>query len=338
MIIPVERQKLWYPGKPVSFNFSNAALLGWGCGCCGGPIAWVVGTVPVPEGDTAWKLSTAYSFSYGSLGWDIEIDSSENVYIAGTRLDSKSVWKLNSVFVEQWNFDTGDHGFGIAVDGSGNVYVAGAANADKEACWKLNSAGVEQWNFTKDRNNYNNYGVAVDGSGNVYTCGMPDIVSDDNIVWKLNSAGVEQWGWGAAGHIGYDVAVDGSGNVYVACIQATNNKSIVKLNSAGVEQWSYDTGGDCWGIAVDGSGNVYATGGTVDGKNVWKLNSAGELQWRYNTGGNPGRQVRIGTDGYIYVVGIHNSSDKALWKLDSSGNLIVAGNKKSTYFYGVAIP
>jgi len=217
-------------------------------------------------------------------GHGIDVDSSGNVFCAGARWGSASVWKLNDDGMEQWDYDTNGRANAIAVDGSGQAHIASTRTTNGDGgdftVWKLDSSGNFSWGFDTGDEAYD---IKVDGSGNVY------VVSDGGAthqIYKLNSAGVEQWNFDHGADI-KGVAVDGSGNVYLGCSEA-GNKSVIKLNSAGVEQWSYDINDTAWDIDLDSSGNVYVVSGrgtNGDGTHtLWKLNNAGAYQTGFDAG------------------------------------------------------
>ncbi|PTN35131.1 SBBP repeat-containing protein, partial [Desulfonatronum sp. SC1] len=259
-------------------------------------------------------------------GSGIAVDSSGNVYVAGTcsvawetnpaperpyqGSSDAFVAMVNSYGVLQWHTFLGgilgDSGDGIALDGSGNVYVIGSSNAS----WgspvrahqgngdafiaKLNSSGVLQWNtFLGGSGVDDGRGIAVDTSGNVYVTGYSNA----------------SWGNPVRAH-------QGSGDAFIA-----------KLNSSGVLQWNTFLGGSGWdegaGIAVDGSGNVYATGpsfaswgsplrafqesgGDPDAFVARLRSSNGALVWHTFLGGGGheyGSSIAVDTSGNMYVAG-----------------------------------
>jgi hypothetical protein len=101
------------------------------------------------DGELTWNTFLGGSggyYDYGDYGYDIAVDGSGNVYVAGS---SAAAWgsparaytagrdtfaaRLNSGGGLTWNTflggSGGDYGFAGAVDGSGNVYVTGDSNA-----------------------------------------------------------------------------------------------------------------------------------------------------------------------------------------------------------------
>ena len=211
--------------------------------------------------DPVLTWNTFMGCGTGDGGSGIAVDTSGNVYVAGT---SAATWgtpenpyagnldafaaKLNSSGVRLWNTFMGsglsDEGYGIAVDTSGNVYVTGSSNATwgtpKNAYagnWdafaaKLNSSGVRQWNtFMGSGSDDHGEGIAVDTNGNVYVTGYS----------------VDTWGTPLNAHAGG--AYDG----FAAKLDINGNRlANTFMGSAG-----YDQAKD---IAVDTSGNVYVTG------------------------------------------------------------------------------
>jgi hypothetical protein len=283
-------------------------------------------------------------------GSDIAVDSSGNIYVAGS---SSASWgspkraytsgtdtfvaKLNSSGNLLWNTflgGSGDDGGGdIAVDSSGNIYVTGSSAAtwgsplraytkDYDAfVARLNSSGSLVWNTFLGGNGWDvGVGIDVDGNGNIYVTGS-----------SYPSWGSPKRPYG------------GSGDAFAA-----------KLNTSGDLLWNTFLGGSGEdigsGIAVDWSGNVYmaglsdATWGSpvrdyTSGRDafVTKLNTSGDLLWNTFLGGSGtdhGSSIAVDDSGSIYVVGISYgtwSSPKRAYtsgfdafaaKLNSSGNLL----------------
>jgi uncharacterized delta-60 repeat protein len=183
------------------------------------------------NGERQWN--TFMGAEDNDYGRAIAVDSSGNVYVAGT---SDASWgvplhpytgghdvfvaKLNSLGERQWHTFMGsewyDYGSAIAVDSSGNVYVAGisrepwgtpvnahAGGIDAFAA-KLNSFGVRQWHtFMGSGGSDYGYAIAVDSNGSVYVAGTsydtwgtpvhPHTEKDDAFAAKLNFNGTRLW-------------------------------------------------------------------------------------------------------------------------------------------------
>ena len=293
-----------------------------------------------PTGAFEWVKTYGSTSNLADRAFDIDIDSSSNVYITGY--------------------------FQGTVDfGSGNITAAGGSDI---FVLKLDSSGTFQWVYTAGgTGNDNGKGIAVDTDGNILLTGIysntvnfgsGNITSEgyfDFYVLKLNSSGTLQWLYATGGDYSNDEALsidtDSNNNSYITgYVKSTVNFGVnvnaynagdtledifvLKLNSEGSPQWvnrygscSNEFGRD---IAVDSSGNSYTTGDiymcgnynfggiTVSPSGngvesfVLKLNSSGESQWVYTVGAT-------GTDrGYGIAV-------------DSSGNSYTAGG-----FFGTA--
>ena len=175
--------------------------------------------------------------SDGEEGWGVAVDSSNNVYLAGTTYSfgagptNLALVKFDSSGAQQWNLTwggrSGGYGFGVAVDSANNVYVVGGTSQDMVLV-KYDSSGMQQWNRTwgGSQNDFG-FGVAVDSSNNVYLAGRTYSFGEglyDMALVKYDSSGVQQWNhtWGGSNwDEGRGVAVDSSNNVYLAGVTPT---------------------------------------------------------------------------------------------------------------------
>jgi uncharacterized delta-60 repeat protein len=258
--------------------------------------------------------------------WDLTVDASGNVYVAGDSYSSSSdydytVIKYSSSGATLWvNHYNGpgngyDSTYAVAVSSNGNVYVTGQTDGGgfnyDYATIAYSSAGVALWT-----NRYNGsgndtdeaYALAVDGSNNVYVTGTSDTGANrDYATIKYSGAGVALWtnyynGPGNEGDAGYAVTVDANGNVFVTGSSFSgashNDYATIALSSAGMVLWvnRYTGPGNGYdqanAVAVDPSGNVLVTGysgsGTSHDWATLKYSAAGTALWtnRYNGPGN----------------------------------------------------
>lgn len=285
-----------------------------------------------------------YSTS-ADIGNSIALDSTGNVYIAGSTNNSGFIAKYNNSGTLIWQkivTDANSNEFKkITTDSFNNVYVLGLSSASKyQILNKYNSAGTLLWQKKLTYNGLtstsNFVGLSVNGSENVYVSGTTTngttvngfIVKYDstgNIIWqKLIGTPVTQ------------LVSDTSENVYVTGSVTGTSVYAAKFNSSGVLEWSnylnqyWPTTG--YDITLDSNNNLYilsrAEPGVAEssyGMSFIKLSQAGILQFaRYLTAsggtGNYALGYSISTDNYnnIFLTGRLTTSMTVV-KVPSSG-------------------
>lgn len=279
------------------------------------------------------------------------VDSSGNVYVGGwyQPVSSPTIsdifgLKVNSSGTLQWayTFTTPqpDTGYVSTVDSSGNLFIAGPSGSNTAGVLiKYDSTGTFQWakNFIGSWTNVFPNAVTTDSSGNIYVAGYSYTGSTnvyDAFTVKFNSSGAITWQrfLGGVQFEGFDgITVDASGNVYVSGLRAQvpNTGMIAKYNSSGVLQWqkelSYPSlSMQIQGMAIDSAGNIYIPGYLLGKGIIFKFDSSGNLVWQKTLVTNGIQYTGIGIDpsDNIYVVGVFNSTTRAVLKYDSSGNNI----------------
>ena len=174
----------------------------------------------------------------------IYVDSSENIYLAGTSNDNTvttyvgfAVVKCDSSGNLLWSkklggddaFEQGT-AYGVVVDSGGNVYVCGRLNNGSSAAIQLvkyNSSGTLQWQRSLNGSGADNgYGIAIDSSSNIYVVGDGTATVGYLQIAKYNSSGTIQWqrklGSTTFNCYGYGIAVDATGNMYVSGISTAS--------------------------------------------------------------------------------------------------------------------
>jgi len=225
------------------------------------------------------------------------IDSSGNIYIAGTSMGSGTLTDFATIKyrpeLEEWHAEYNgpanrdDDPEAIAVDDSGYVYVTGSSvNSSENSDYltiKYDPAGVKLWEARYDGPGNGDdipAAIAVDSAGNVYVTGssVGTGTGRDYATIIYDSAGNAVWAGTAVRYnratvngedMAHAIAVDSSG-IYVTgrSFNGTDFDWLtVKYNPAGSVAWTtgYDNGGGDWPFAmtVDGSGDVYVTGESV---------------------------------------------------------------------------
>lgn len=251
----------------------------------------------------------------------IALDSSDNIYLAGT-LDEHGLnpdmclVKFNNLGEYQWNstWDGGDEdeAIGIALDLSEDIYLAGYTydniGFDEDMCLvKFDNNGQYQWNSTWGGNEDDEASaIALDSSDNIYLAGDYTIVDDvdsDFCLVKFNSLGVYQWNstWGGSGmDMAFDLALDSSENFYLVGGYETSlgdlDIGLVSFTDSGLYQWNRTWGGSnseaATTIVLDSSDNIYI-GGAIDNTGMGNYDfyfavcdNLGFQQWNHTWGGS----------------------------------------------------
>jgi uncharacterized protein (AIM24 family) len=297
-------------------------------------------------------ITTAGRTNSLTLGQDIAVDASGNIYVTGTF--------------------TGTTNFGAVsktATGTTDTFVA-----------KYNSSGNLQWVQTEGEAGFTTdvQAMCLDNSGNVFITGWLDEGTNTDIfIAKYDNSGNLQWGklaGGSGDDKGNDITVDSSGNVYVTGdFSGTvdfSGSGAVKTSAGGTDIFitKYSTSGNLQfvqtaggtsddhsnSITIDASSNVYLTGsfeGTTnfgsfseaavgsDDIFVAKYNSIGvSWSWLKTAGGidsDEGEKIAIDNTGNIFVTGDFvgtvnfngtpktavGGSDVFTARYDNSGNL-----------------
>ena len=271
----------------------NVYAIGW-CSNNSGPGSFTNGGNDIilvkwdTDGNKQWNKSLGHSGT--DRGYDIKIDSSDNIFIVGYTAQSGNTYvlvaKYNTSGVLQWQNSFGDtydqYGYGIDTDGSGNIYVCSPyfTSPRKSSLYKLNSSGTIQWArlLTNPSGDAYANNCATDSSGNVYVpiTGTLNYNGDWRLL-KFDTNGNLQWERNISGSE-YDgvkgVVVDSQDNVIVA--GEVNNgvppgfstgvfATIVKYNSSGTLQWqrhlyanlNEDSGHNVNEMEIDKEDNLY---------------------------------------------------------------------------------
>jgi hypothetical protein len=257
------------------------------------------------NGDTAW-IRRYESDDGPHYSNDLEIDTSDNVYVTGYGTKSRVPFDYitikyhpngDTAWVRRYNgpADSTDYGISLEVDDSGNVYVTGISvgigTYEDFATIKYypngDTAWVRRYNGPENEDD-RAYDLVIDDSGNVYVTGYSGSWPyTDYITLKYYPNGDTAWirrydGLGNGHDFPWTNAVDNLGNVFVTGRSEGSGTgqdyATIKYYPNGDTAWvrryngpgnSYD---EAFYLAVDNIGNVYVTGSSGGQNNQYPYN------------------------------------------------------------------
>lgn len=241
------------------------------------------------SGVQLWNLT--WGDTSVDLTWAIALDSSGDIYIAGTthKIGMNSdmfLVKFNSSGVQQWNRTWGRTtscgAYGIALDSSDNIYLAGfrESGGNYDMCLvKYDSLGNHQWDRTwGGKGSQSCHDIAIDSMDNIYLVGSNKslgISFRDMCLVKYDSSGeihwISTWGSDIGQQEAAGVSLDSNDDIYLVGYTFSfgagkRDICIVKFDKSGILQWNHTWGGiyNDWGygIAFDQTNNLYIAGVT----------------------------------------------------------------------------
>ncbi|MEK9135527.1 MAG: T9SS type A sorting domain-containing protein [Bacteroidota bacterium] len=243
------------------------------------------------RGDQQWVGT--YSAPQGGGPYLLDVDCSDNVYVAG--LDGIVKYDRNGN--QRWVY--AGPVLALAVDCRRGVYLSTYSQIIK-----FDSTGTEQLFVPSPA-----VDIAIDDTGNVYTT-LLYVSGYPNATRKYSPAGVLLWSLDFGGRL---LKLDRFGNAFV-----NNGWRVSKINAAGAFEWYREIQSDwLWlpDFTIDESGNLFITGPKSLSLNwvptfyVVKYNPSGVRQWSFHYNGpeNPAETpYTIGIDGAgsVFVGGV----------------------------------
>ena len=317
------------------------------------------GNVYVTGVNTTIKYDADGNWLWNSIwcGFDIDLDSSDNVYIAGGKTDY-SVIKLfpggDTAWVRRYNGpgDDDDGAEAIALDCFGDIYVTGCSRGSGTgidiATLKYDPYGNQLWvkrYFSSDSLWDKAIALTTDCFGNVYVTGASAQAHDspynfDFVTIKYDSLGNELWvskynGSGDADDYAQDIVSDDSGNIYVTGYSfgssSYNDYATIKYDSSGNELWvkRYNGLGNlsdwAWSIAIDDLGNIYVSGES------WGISTQSDIVTiKYDSQGN-----ELWVERYDGPANFLEYGEAMM--VDDSGNVYVTGGSAKSVLLGFDI-
>lgn len=186
------------------------------------------------SGGLEWNRTWGGGFYDGAMG--IVVDSSDDIYLGGTKGSDICLVKFDNSGVWQWNRSWNTVGrkwcAGITIDSSDDIYLVGeglySGGTEYQFCLlKYNKFGVLQWSNT----------------------------------WEIPVAGISFL------DLINGISLDSSNNIYLPKKTIDDDLEIEKFDSSGNKKWDYVFGGtgtdSCNGIVMDTINDIYIVG-TLD--------------------------------------------------------------------------
>lgn len=224
------------------------------------------------SGTLQWQRTIAAQAGYNSIGNDLAIGSSEDIYVVGetrdaTRLVAYAI-KYNSSGTLQWQrtmyvaATAGGYAYGVDLDSSDNLYIQ-VYSSNSISLLKMNSSGsaVTENRFVTTGGQGK---VAVDSSGNIYRVFRTG--SNAAYFAKYNSSMVLQWQKTVtllSSYLDPDIFINTSGEIYFSSGYPGLGYTLIKTDSSGSVLWQRSVSSpdsNIKAIASDSSGNVYVAG------------------------------------------------------------------------------
>ena len=182
------------------------------------------------SGGLEWNRTWGGGFYDGAVG--IVVDSSNNIYLGGTKGYDLCLVKFDNSGVWQWNRSWNTVGRKwckcITIDSSDDIYLVGEG-----------TYSVEEYQFCVLK--YNKFGELQWSN-----------------IWEIPNEGIFLLNYING------ISLDSSNNIYLAKKTIDDNLEIEKLDNLGNKKWDYVFGGtgedSCNGIVTDAVNNIYITG------------------------------------------------------------------------------
>jgi len=273
-------------------------------------------------GQLQWNIT--FGGAGYDTGYDVELDSKNNIYLAGAIDLSEDPWnsktdliliKYNSYGEYQWNKTCGGEGndayVGMTLDSDDNIYITGHVSNISDydnpdlVLFKYDNLGNHLWNKTwGEQGGDYGYDIVLDSLGNIYITGQSfdEFSGADICLLKYNNLGQFQWNktWNKSSEYGTGIALDSSENIYITgytLVDSSPNYDMVflKYNNTGDLVWNRTWGNKYFDvlmdIAIDSEDNIYLAGivncSTTKSFDfcLMKFNINGEQQFNHTWGG-----------------------------------------------------
>jgi sugar lactone lactonase YvrE len=218
------------------------------------------------NGTVVWQKGLQMT-TFTSKG--IAIDSSNNIYIAGTFNEYAIVTKCSTDGIFEWHSMIGGAFFVINSIATNSNALVICGKYDVDCCLiKLDMAGKKLWQYSHSSAEFNS--VAISNGGNIYVVGANTISTALYKKFDTNGTLVWQKSFTNSLAIFYQVTLDPSNNLYIAGLSnnnATPKILFIKVSDAGLLAWQRNitiSASKGTRIQLDSLNKIYIAGKIAD--------------------------------------------------------------------------
>ena len=246
------------------------------------------------------------------------VDDDNNVYVVGTRANSKNFWKLDSDGNLLGSLDIQSESFtwDVALDTDGNIFVSKVIGVGSFGATKISADLQTETEFAPGDSGIAIFVSYLDGHVYVGSGGAADNLRK----FDKDDLSSELWSKDPSTSQNCKEIRELSNGDIIAAIGQSSSEGIYSYSQDGVTQnWYWSDDGDIHGLAIDSNDNIYvgvANNGSYfycidkDGNNLWSIDTTQDIE------------SVVEYQGRIYVCGDRTSNYSA-WEVDLVNHVLI---------------